>query len=87
MPKPNADSHGNGYSDGKRNTDRYRNGDDNSNRYGDPDGNRNGNAAVYPDAQAASDASAAPDSITVTETIKAGTREKKLASSSASRWI
>jgi hypothetical protein len=97
----NGNRYGNGYSDGKRNADRYRNGYG----YGEPDGNRNGNAAVYPDAQAASDASAAsernadrhrngdgyskrygePDgnsngnaavSITVTETIKAGTRER-----------
>ena len=87
MPKPNADSHGNGYSDGKRNTDRYRNGDDNSNRYGDPDGNRNGNAAVYPDAQAVSDASAAPDPLRLTRTLKIRELASETREFPASRWI
>ena len=69
MPKPNADSHGNGYSDGKRNADGYGNGY--SKRYGEPDGNRYGNAvAVYPDAQAVSDTSAAPDPLRLTRTLK-----------------
>ena len=58
----NADSD----SDGKRNCKCH--------AYGNPDGNRG--AAAYPDAKAASDARAAPDSITVTGTIKAGTRER-----------
>ncbi len=60
MRRNNADADPD--SDGKRNADRYRNGDGYSKRYGEPDGNRYGNAAaVYPDAQAVSDASAAPD--------------------------
>ena len=42
--------------------------------YGDPDGNCVANSEVYADAQAASDAFAAP--ITVVGPIKAGTRER-----------
>ena len=71
MREPNADSHGNGngYSfgdpDGYSNShsDRY------CHLYGEPDGNCIANAAVYPDAEAASHTSAAPDAITVTGTI------------------
>lgn len=101
MPKPNANSHGNadgysfghpdGYCDGNGYNNSYRysysysytDRDDHS--YGDPDGNCVGNAAAYADAEAASNAQAA--SITVPGTIKAGTRERKLASSPLTRWI
>jgi hypothetical protein len=88
LPEPYTDGNGNsdtyGNSDCDRNCDTY--GYSNCDRYGHgygygkPDGNCYANAADYPDSKAASDASAAPDSITVTRTIKAGTRERKLAS-------
>jgi len=85
MREPNADSHGNGngYSfgdpDGYSNSNSYgysnNYGYSNSHSdrychlYGEPDGNCIANAAVYPDAEAASHTSAAPDAITVTGTI------------------
>ena len=52
------------------NSDRHGNG----HGYGEPDSNRVRNAAAYPDAEAASDACAETDPITVAGTIKAGTR-------------
>jgi len=86
----NANSHGNGngngYSDGKRNADGYGNGY--SKRYGEPDGNRYGNAvAVYPDAQAVSDASAAPDPLRLTRTLKIRELASETREFPASRWI
>ena len=72
----NSNSHGNGYSNshthGNSNSDHYGHG------YGNPDGNCVATAAAYPDGETASDATSAP--ITLTGTIKAETREPKLAS-------
>ena len=59
-----------GYSYGYSNSDRHDHG------YSNPDGNCVANAAAYPDTETASDPGPAPDAITVTGTIKAGTREK-----------
>jgi hypothetical protein len=71
-----SNSHGNGYSNSHTydysNSDRYGHG------YGNPDGDCVATAAAYADGETASDATSAP--ITVTETIKVGTRERKLAS-------
>jgi hypothetical protein len=61
------------YSYSYSNSDRYGHG------YGEPDSNCFGNAAACRDAKAPSDASTAPDSITVTGTINAGTREFRVA--------
>ena len=67
----NSDSHSYSYSNSYGNSNRYGHG------HGYRDGDRT--AAAYPDAESASDATSAP--LTVTGTIKAGTRERKLASS------
>jgi hypothetical protein len=73
-----GDGNGNGNGNGYSHTYGYSNSDRHGHGYGDPNGNCVANAAVYADAKAASDATSAP--ITVTGTIKAGTRERKLAS-------
>jgi hypothetical protein len=82
-----ANSHSNGnsngncnrysYSYGKCNADRYRH-SDSATSISNPDGDGYSyrNAAVYPDAKAASDASAASDALTLIGMIKAGTRER-----------
>jgi hypothetical protein len=76
LPEPNADRHGNSYRYCKCHaySDGNGNGYGKCHAYGYADRNCDRNAAAYPDAAAASDA--APEAITVTRPIKAGTREK-----------
>jgi hypothetical protein len=62
-------SHGNGHA----------NTDGNSHGYGNTDGNSHSAAETKPDTEAASDTAASP--VALVENLKAGTRERKLASS------
>jgi hypothetical protein len=74
-----SDANSYSYSDGYSNSD----GDGHSDSYGDCDGhfdaNRHSPAQNYADAEASADASSAGAALT--EPVKAGTRERKLASS------
>ena len=73
----NTDAHTYGYSHGHANTDA--NAD--SHGYGNTDGNSHSAAEAYTDAEAAFDTAAT--SLALVENLKAGTRERKLASSPA----
>src|SRR6266446_1683455 len=69
----NADSHGDG------NGDAYTDANTDSHGYGNTDGNSHSAAETKPDTKAASDTAAT--SLALVENLKAGTRERKLASS------
>ena len=73
-----ADAHADGNSDGNGNSDSDSDGNADSHSYGNCDGNTYSHAQTYADAQAAADASSAGALI---GTLKAGTRERHLASS------
>ena len=80
MPESDADCNGDCHvhADGHRDRNNHSNGYCysnanrysycNNNGYGESDGNSYGNATVHPDPKAASDAGAAPESITLTGT-------------------